>query len=128
MSTSPKFFLDGFQLGPHPISTRLPPELEGTGPSASADMSEAEKVERLRSCCSSRCSVLRRESAELDQSSLLRMQRQCELSQARTHCRQKALRIIFPLKADNNVIGIARENDLPVSVTASPPFAHRSKQ
>src|ERR1700676_960987 len=48
MHTSPQFFLDGSQLGTHPVPARLPLKLEEAPSGAATDVSEAKKVERLR--------------------------------------------------------------------------------
>jgi hypothetical protein len=44
----PQFRFKGFQLGPHPIPSALPLELEEASTTAAADVREAQKVERLR--------------------------------------------------------------------------------
>lgn len=48
MHSALQFFLKGSQLGSHPISTRLPLELEDALSGPATDVSKTKEVERLR--------------------------------------------------------------------------------
>src|SRR6516165_2839654 len=71
--SSPQFFLDGSQLGTHPVPARLPLKLEAALAGAPADVSEAKEVEHLRFTKTSPRSRFRRRAAKLDQARLVRM-------------------------------------------------------
>ena len=100
---SPQFFLDGSQLGPHPVPARLPLKLEEAPSGAATDVSEPKKVERLRFSKATPRSILGRKAAELDQARLVRMQRECELLHPLVQCCLKALGISLVLEAADNV-------------------------
>ena len=119
--TSPQFFLDGSQLGPHPVPARLPLKLEEALSGAAADVREAKKVERLRFAKTAPRSILGRKAAELDQASLVRMQRECELLRPLLQCCMKALGISLVLEAADNVVGVAHEDDAAGGVVMTPP-------
>ena len=79
MHPPPQFVFDGAQSGPHAVPPRSSPELESTSLRPSADMRESKKVERLRFTKPLCFSISYRETAEFDQTRLVRMQRQREL-------------------------------------------------
>jgi len=58
---------------------------------AATDVSKTKKVERLRFAKAAPRSILGREAAELDQASLVRTQRECELLHPLLQCCLKAL-------------------------------------
>src|SRR5664280_137413 len=66
---------------------------------------KAQKVERLRFPEPVLSTVLRRETAELDQTGLVRMQLQIELREPFTKLAQELSRIIEVLKPDHEVVG-----------------------
>lgn len=63
------------QLGPHPISARPALQLESTSTGVTADVSEAQKVERFRLSKTLVRSIFGRIAAKFDQPRLVRMQR-----------------------------------------------------
>ncbi len=67
-------FLDRAQFGLHPVAPGPPPKLKAALARSSTDVSEPEKVERLRLAEASPSSVGRRMAAELDEARLVRMQ------------------------------------------------------
>src|SRR5258708_3229199 len=120
MHTPPQFFVDGEQAGPQAVPPRRSPQLELTSLGSTADMRETKKVERLRFSQPARCSISYRETAELDQSRLVRMQRQRELFHPCAKIRQKAPCIILVLKSDDTIVGVAHYDDIPAGVAMSP--------
>ena len=122
MHASPQFFLDGSQLGPHPVPARLPLKLEEAPSGAATDVSETKKVERLRFTKATPRSIRCRKAAELDQASLVRMQRECELLHPLLQVGAKALGVSLVLKASDNIVGVAYEDDVTVSVVLTPPL------
>ena len=88
MHPSPKFQIDLLQLLQHPLPHRLPNHRELSPLVGPAAVRESEKVERFRFPLTTTISVLRRKSAELDQSRLLRVQLQSELAETFTQVAQ----------------------------------------
>src|SRR3954470_20367760 len=76
MHAPPQRRLDRPQRRPHAIAAALPPEQEGTPAGSPAAMREAQEAEGLRFAKPAPDAVRRREAAELEQASLVRMQRQ----------------------------------------------------
>src|SRR4030088_3695753 len=85
-------------------------------------MSEAEEVERLRLAKPCPLPLLRRSAAELDQTGLVRMQGQRKLRQPIPQFRLEPLGIGLVLKAGNDVVGIAHQDDVSLGMVASPPL------
>src|ERR1700682_3674698 len=85
-------------------------------------MGEAEEVERLRLAKPRPFPLLRRSAAELDQTGLVRMQGQRKLRQPIPQFRLKPLGIGLVLKAGNDVVGIAHQDDVSLGMVASPPL------
>jgi hypothetical protein len=67
----------------------------------------------------------RSSAAELDQTGLVRMQGQRKLRQPIPQLRLKPLGIGLVFKAGDDVIGIARQDDVPLGMVASPPRSPR---
>lgn len=116
-----QLFLDSLQLGTHPVSASLPFKLECASSGAPTDVGKSEKVERLRFAKTSFGSMFNRIAAKLNQPGLVRMQRQCKLLQPLSHIREKASGIDLMLKTDNTIVGIAHNDDVTLSMVASPP-------
>src|SRR6195256_4804264 len=85
-------------------------------------MGEAEEVERLRLAKPCPLPLLRRPAAELDQTGLVRMQGQRKLRQPIPQFRLEPLGIGLVLKAGNDVVGIAHQDDVSLGMVASPPL------
>lgn len=83
-------------------------------------MCEAQEVERFRLTKSPSDSISGRKATELDQTSLLRVQRQHELFQPRAQIRQKTLSVLLVLKASYDIVSEAHVQNLPAGVTMSP--------
>ena len=108
------------QLGPHPVSPRLPHQQEIPLPAASADMGESQKVERFRFTQSTSRSPCRRMAAKFEQARLLRVQLQAKLSYPLPECFQKAAGFPFVLEAGDDVVGIAHQDDFALGLLAPP--------
>src|SRR5207237_1118491 len=85
-------------------------------------MGETEEVERLRLAKPRPFPLLRRPAAELDQTGLVRMQGQRKLRQPIPQFRLEPLGIGLVLKAGNDVVGIAHQDDVSLGMVASPPL------
>ena len=85
-------------------------------------MNETKEGERLRFAKAVPGSILGRKTAELDQSRLVRMQRERELLHPLLQVDTKALGIRLVLKAADNIVGVAHEDDVAVSVVLTPPL------
>jgi hypothetical protein len=108
------------QFGPHPVAPRLPHQQEIPLPGASADVRESQKVERFRFVQSASGSPSRIMAAEFEQARLLWMQLQAKLFHPLPECFQKAAGFPFVLETDNDVVGIAHQDDFPSGVLAAP--------
>ena len=85
-----------------------------------ADQSEPQEVEGLRFAKPALLSLGRRMAAELDQSGLVRMQRQRELLQPLAHRVPEAPGVALVLKADHQVVGIAHDDHVARGLAPSP--------
>src|ERR1700730_4339316 len=85
-------------------------------------MGEAEEVERLRLAKPRPFPLLRRSAAELDQTGLVRMEGQRKLGQTNPPLRLATPGIGLVLKAGNDVVGIAHQDDVSLAMVASPPL------
>src|SRR5216683_4299013 len=85
-------------------------------------MGEAEEVEGLRLAEPCPLPLLRRPAAELNQTGLVRMQGQRKLRQPIPQFRLEPLGIGLVLKAGNDVVGIAHQDDVSLGMVASPPL------
>src|SRR5260221_14081637 len=83
---------------------------------------EAEEVERLGLARPVALPLLSRSAAELDQTGLVRMQGQRKLRQPIPQFRLEPLGIGLVLKAGNDVVGIAHQDDVSLGMAASPPL------
>jgi hypothetical protein len=72
---SPQLLFDRSQPCPHPVSARLPLELEGAPAGPATDVSGPKEVERLRLAQPTALSIFGCKTTELDQPGFLRMQR-----------------------------------------------------
>src|SRR5215831_8088811 len=87
-------------------SARLPLKLEAALAGATTDVNETKEGERLRFAKAVPGSILGRKTAELDQSRLVRMQRERELLHPLLQVDTKALGIRLVLKAADNIVGV----------------------
>jgi len=88
-----KLLLDFLQLLPHPLANRGAPHREVPFPVLPADVREPKKVERLRFAFPSSFPVLFGKPPELDQTRLVGMEFQPELSQSLPELLQESLRV-----------------------------------
>src|SRR6185312_4541372 len=72
--TPPQLLFDPLELRPHAVRSGFPSNLESARASFPADEGEAQEVEGLRFAEPTPCAALCRETTELDQPGLLRMQ------------------------------------------------------
>ena len=95
-------------------------ELKGAAPAAPTDVGEAQEVERLRLAEPAAVAVRRCLTAELDQSRLLRMQGQAKPPHPFPQLRQKPLGLGPMLKAGDDVVGVAHQDDCPAGLAFAP--------
>src|SRR5271165_958999 len=81
----PQLRLHFLELRPHAVAPALPLDLELAGAGLAADVGESEEGEGLRFALSALFTVRRRKAAELDQAGLVRMERQRERLEPRSH-------------------------------------------
>src|SRR6476659_9907971 len=85
-----------------------------------ADQSKAQEVEGLRFAKPALLSLGRRTAAKLNQSGLVRVQRQRELLQPLTHCVPEAAGVTLMLKAYDQVVGISHYDHVARGLAPSP--------
>jgi hypothetical protein len=124
---TPELLLDLPHLGPFPVASGPPKEQKPAAPWPTADMGEAQEVERLRLAKPCPLPLLRRSAAELDQTGLVRMQGQRKLRQPIPQFCLKPLGIGLVFKPGDDVIGIAHQDDVPLGMVASPPLSPEIK-
>src|ERR1019366_8822981 len=99
-------FLDLPELRTHAVPTCLPPDPEVASSGFIANEHEPQELEGLRFGTSALLAVLGRKAAELNQTGLVRMKRQRELSQPVAHRVPKAAGLALMLETDDKVVGI----------------------
>ena len=87
---------------------------------ASADVGEAQEIEGLRSAEPALLAPVRRLATELDQASLLRMKRQCELLEPLAHPVPEAPGVGLMFEAHDDVVGIAHNHHSARGLVPSP--------
>src|SRR5215469_15414705 len=115
-----QLLFDFLQLGPHAVTARVPLKLKLAAPRDAADEGKPEESEGLRFAKPASLAVARRIAPELNQTGLLRMKRQRELLESRTHRLLKGPGIGIVLEANYNVVGITHDNDIARGLTPSP--------
>src|SRR5664279_5390002 len=120
VSAPPKLNLQLLQLCSHPLLDGDAPEPETSVSGLPTQVGKAQKVERLRFPEPALSTVLRRETAELDQSGLVRMQLQIELREPFTKFAQELSRIIEVLKPDHEIIGEPHDDHVAPGVPIPP--------
>src|ERR1700730_3013776 len=99
MHAQSQSLLDILELRPHTVASALPRDQELASACFAADEGEAQEVEGFRFAKPALRAPVRCEAAELDQPSLVRMERQRELPQSRVHRIEEAPGIALVLKA-----------------------------
>ena len=107
-------------LLPQPLTNCVPQDQIATALARSTDVREAEEGEGLRFAKPPRLAVARRETPELDDPGLLRMQFQSELLQSLSKLVQKPLSIGAMLEAHHGVVSITHDDDL-ADIVLPPP-------
>src|SRR5208282_2985658 len=115
-----KLLLDGLKLGPHPVATRTPPDLETPRAGASTDVGKAEEVKGFRFAKPMGFALGRRKAAKLDQSGLVRMERQGVFRHALFEVRQKPYGLGATLEPHDGVVGVSHDDHLASGVACSP--------
>src|SRR5262249_17463530 len=120
MQAAAQGLLDLVQFGPQPVASRLPVQRGLAVPGAPTDVGEAQEVKGLRLAKAAPLTVCRRMAAKLDQTRLVRMQTEREAFQPLAQGGQKPLGIGRVLKAGDEVVGIAHDDDIALSMAVSP--------
>src|SRR5262249_11153773 len=106
MLPTSKLGLDGFELRNHPLLRRNPPDDEWSCRELSTEMRKAQKREGLGFPLATPLPSSRSEPPKLDQSCLVRMQFQTELSQSLSKFFQELLRFCSVLEAHHQIVGV----------------------
>jgi len=120
MSASLQLGFHRVQLRLHPRAHRSACQEEASGFALPTDVREAEEVERCRFPESVLLPMCGRVPAELDQARLLGMQFQGESPQPLAEVAQKPLSVRAMLESHNEVVGVARDDDLAAPVSPAP--------
>src|SRR6185436_7418405 len=120
MQTTPQPFLDGLQRSPHAIGTGMARKHEPPVHRSTTDVLEPKEVEGLRLAESPFGTAESRETAELEQPGLFCMQRQGKLLHSTPQIHQELFRVGLVLEADDEVVGVAHDDDLAASQPMSP--------
>src|SRR5271166_1168235 len=120
MHAPPHLLFDRSQLRPHAIAPGLPFELEDTLAGFATDEGEAQEAKALRFAKPTPSASVRRIAAELDQSGLVRMERQRKLPQPPAHRIQEAPGVSLVFEAHDDIIGIAHNDYVARGLMPSP--------
>src|SRR5215471_8678279 len=120
MHASPQFLFQGPQLSLQPLAHRLSQDREVPLPGPSADVREAQEVERLRLALATLAPILFRKAAKLDDSRLVGMQLKAKVRESVAQLRQEPFCFIPVLESCHEVIRKANEDDLSARVPLSP--------
>src|SRR5204862_1995789 len=120
MPTSLELVIDLVKLGPHPFLDRdaLQPEL--SAPALSADVREAQEVERVRLAEPTLRPIRGGEPPELDKARLVGIQLQGELREALAEVPQELLSVTQMLEPDHEVIRPAHDDHVTACVAVPP--------
>jgi hypothetical protein len=120
MHASPQFLFQGPQLGLLPLAHRLSQDREVPLPGPSANVREAQEVERLRLAFATLPPILFRKAAKFDDACLIGMQLKAKLRESIAQLRQELLCFIPMLESSHEVIGKANEDDFSARMPLSP--------
>ena len=118
---------DLFQLCPHPLRDRDPPDLETPRPGLPADVREAEEIGRFRLPGAPRRPAHGREPAELDQARLARVQLQAESREPVAEVPQELPGVSQMLEPGDEVVGEAHDDHVAARVPPPPPIGPQVK-
>src|ERR1700722_2291408 len=113
-------FLDLLQLRPHAVASALALQEEAAFARFAADEDEAQELEGLRLAQAASFAVGRCETAELDQTGLVRMERQRKRRQSFPHRIQEAAGVGLRLEAEDRVVGVAYDDHVALGFAPSP--------
>src|SRR6266851_2590970 len=111
---------DRLQLANQPFGLCLTLDHELAVSGLAAIVRKAQKVEGLRATLPGSCSPLDGEPPELDQPGLVLVDRQTELLQPVSQCREELLPIPFLLTADRQIVRISTDDDLTGCLMSAP--------
>src|SRR6516162_10318582 len=120
MHASPQFLFQGPQLGLLPLAHRLSQDRKVPLPGPSANVREAQEVERFRLAFATLPPILFRKAAKFDDARLIGMQLKAKLRESFAQLRQEPLCFIPMLESGHEVIGKANEDALSARVPLSP--------
>src|SRR5215471_7322964 len=120
MHASPQFLFQGPQLSLQPLAHRLSQDREVPLPGPSANVREAQEVERLRLAFATLAPILFRKAAKFDDPRLVGMQLKAKVRESVAQLRQEPLCFIPVLESCHEVIRKANEDDLSARLPLSP--------
>src|SRR6266853_7057991 len=111
---------DRLQLANQPLGLCLTFDHELAVSGLAAIVRKAQKVEGLRATLPGSCSALDGEPPERDQPGLVLVDRQAELLQPVSQCREELRPIPFMLTADRQIVRISTDDDLTGCLMSAP--------
>ena len=114
--SQPQLRLDFLELRPHAVAPGLPLKLEGSSARFTADESEAQESEGLRSTDTAFLAIGRRAAAELDHAGLARVERPL------AHRIEEAQCVVLMLETGHQIVGVAHDDHVASGLSPSPAF------
>src|SRR5260370_15404627 len=105
MHPTPSLRLHVPQLSPHAVASGLPLKLEVAAARSTTDEGEAQEREGFRLSKPAQLAIVHSKAAELNQASLVRVERQCKFPKPVMHRIKEATCVALMLKADHQVSG-----------------------
>src|SRR6478609_2347993 len=108
------------QLSPHAVASGLPLKLEVAAARSTTDEGEAQEREGFRLSKPAQLAIVRSKAAELNQASLVRVERQCKFPKPVMHRIKEATCVALMLKADHQIVGISHDDHVAPGLLPSP--------
>src|SRR5260370_2030351 len=120
MHPTPSLRLHVPQLSPHAVASGLPLKLEVAAARSTTDEGEAQEREGFRLSKPAQFAIVRSKAAELNQASLVRVERQCKFPKPVIHRIKEATCVALMLKADHQIVGISHDDHVAPGLLPSP--------
>jgi len=116
----PQLLLGSLELHPHAVPPGFPLEQKRAPAAAAEDKGKTQKIEGFRLAEPAPFAFRRSEAAKGDQAGLVRMQVQRKLLEPPSHRIEETASVVFMLKAQHQIIGIAQDDHVAGSLAPSP--------
>src|SRR4029077_11417418 len=120
MHSTQKLRLNVPQLSSHAVASGLPLKLEVAAARSTTDEGEAQEREGFRLSKPAPLAIVRSKAAELNQASLVRVERQCKFPKPGMHRIKEATCVALMLKADHQIVGVSHDDHVAPGLLPSP--------